>query len=66
MWFFLDLTTVLSSENSEKTLVLINWNCLPVIGFFYINQLLYWKAVSNSTPPYLGPYSLLIPKYKLW
>ncbi len=38
LWFFLDLKIVLSSENSEKRLVLINWNCLPVILVFYIRK----------------------------
>lgn len=36
--FSLDLAIVLSSENIEKRLVLINWNCLPVILVFYIRK----------------------------
>lgn len=68
LWFFLDLTIVVSSERVKREREEVGVNKLELFAsesFFFsstnANQLLSWKAVANS-PQYPGPYSLFIPK----
>ncbi len=57
--FFLDLAIVLSSENIEKRLMLINWNCLPVIFFLHTQtSYCHGKLYITLSPPI--PWSLFL------